>query len=322
MSNTEIIELNRKHLSNGHVVVSYKANDQVYYDEYLSEQDVLEKNKRAIVSRAYAKKNKIGRNMLVYIDPNTNQNAPRVLKTLVYDRQNKLSEETVFNAEGVKVLSRFYQNGILEKDWTFDGKTGRLISGIQYRKNTVGKYDIISLSTPIYNENGELSHTIQKKTNEKGVPTGEILQRVFYLCNLPFVRVSYTEDKKNPLNPSSRIYSLDEGKWNIVTDKALIKHLIPILEEAVSCEGKNAPQRSFLDTHSNIHFSELTYDDVLAFKKLNPTVQILTPEQIGYIPSEDEKFSQLENLTVEERQFVEKALNAGYYVSLTPLKEA
>lgn len=322
MSNTEIMELNYKRLSNGHVIVSYKAKGQIYYDEYLSERDVLEKNKSAIVSRAYAKKNKIGRNMLIYIDPNSNYNPPRVLKTLVYDRQNKLSEETMFNNKGVKVLSRFYQNGVLDQDWTFNGNNGRLVSGVQYRKNKMGKYDIVSLSTPIYNENGELSHTIQKKTTPTGMPTGEILQRVFYLCNLPFVKVSYTENSKNPLNPISRIYSLDDGKWNIVTDSALIKHLIPILQEAVSCEGANAPKRSFLNAHSNIHFEELTYSDVLEFKKINPTVKILTPDQIGYIPSEDEKLFQLENLTDEERQFVEKALNAGYFVSLTPLKEA
>ena len=322
MTNTQPVELNRRNLQNGHVVITYKKDGLIYYDEYLSAADAAEQNKSALISRAYARRNKLGRNMLVYVDINKSQTPPAVVKVLTYDKQNKLSEEIVYDKNEKKTLSRFYVDGLLDQDWTYDPDTGLLTLGVQYQKNSKGRYDIISVSTPIYAPNGELSHTIQKKTTPSGEPTGEVLQRVFYLCNLPFVKVAYTENPEDPRHPISQIYSLDNGQWTVVTDAALKKHLIPILEDAVAIEGEKAPRRKTLEAHSNIHFEELTYADVLAFKKINPSVQILTPNQIGYIPSEEDKQIELSKLTQQERQFIEKALNAGYFVSLTPLGEA
>ena len=322
MINTAPVELNRRNLQNGHVVITYKKDGLIYYDEYSSSTDATNQNKSALISRAYAKKNKLGRNMLVYIDINKSQTSPAILKVLTYDKQNKLSEEIIYDKNEKKTLSRFYVNGLLDQDWAYDPDSGQLTLGVQYQKNTKGRYDIVSISTPIYAPNGELSHTIQKKTTPAGDPTGEVLQRVFYLCNLPFVKVAYTENPADPRRPISQIYSLENGQWTLVSDPTLKKHLIPILEDAVAIEGEKAPRRKTLETHSNIHFEELTYNDVLAFKKINPSVQILTPNQIGYIPAEEDKQIELEKLTQQEREFVEKALNAGYFVSLTPLGEA
>lgn len=322
MTDATPIELNRKNLQNGHVVITYKMNGQVYYDEYLSAKDATKQDKSTLVSRAYAKKNKIGRNMLVYVDITKKKNPLPVLKILTYDKQNKLSEEIVFDKNEKKTLSRFYVNGMLDQDWTYDPQTGNLNLGIQYKRNKDGAYDIISISTPIYTQKGELSHTIQKKTTPSGEFTGDVLQRVFYLCNLPFVKVCYTENQADPSRPISKIYSLDDGQWNLVTDSTLLKHLIPILEDAVSIEGNRAPRRASLEKYKSYSFAELSYNDVLEFKKINPSVQILAPHQIGYIPSEEEKQIEFNKLTVEERQFVEKALNAGYFVSLTPLSES
>ncbi|MBQ8250730.1 MAG: hypothetical protein IJY92_02310 [Alphaproteobacteria bacterium] len=321
MTSTQPIELNRRNLQNGHVVITYKKDGLIFYDEYLSADDASERNKEALISRAYAKKNKLGRNMLVYIDANAIQTTPSILKVLTYDKQNKLSEEIIYDKQERKTLSRFYVNGMLDQDWTYDPNTGHLTLGLQYKKNEKGRYDVVSVSTPIYAQNGDLSHTIQRKATSSGELTGEVLQRVFYLCNLPFVKVTYIENPEDPKRPFSQIYSLDDGQWTLVTNTTLKKHLIPILEDAVSIEGEKAPKRKTLEKYSNIHFEELTYADVLAFKKINPSVQILAPNQIGYIPSEEEKQLELKKLSHQERQFVEKALNAGYFVSLTPLEE-
>ena len=269
MTNTAPVELNRRNLQNGHVVITYKKDGLIYYDEYLSSEDAAIQNKEALLSRAYAKRNKLGRNMLVYIDVTKRTTPPTILKVLTYDKQNKLSEEIVYDKNEKKTLSRFYVNGALDQDWTYDPISGQLTLGIQYKKNEKGRYDIVSMSTPIYAPNGELSHTIQKKTTPAGEFTGEVLQRVFYLCNLPFVKVSYTENPEDPKQPISQIYSLDDGQWTLVTDPTLKKHLIPILEDAVSIEGEKAPRRKTLEKYSNIHFEELTYADVLAFKKIN-----------------------------------------------------
>ena len=219
MTNTQPVELNRRNLQNGHVVITYKKDGLIFYDEYLSPADATEQNKSALVSRAYAKRNKLGRNMLIYIDINKNQTPPAVLKVLTYDKQNKLSEEIVYDKNEKKTLSRFYVDGHLDQDWTYDPDTGLLTLGVQYQKNSKGRYDIMSVSTPIYAPNGELSHTIQKKTTPSGEPTGEVLQRVFYLCNLPFVKVTYTENPTDPRRPISKIYSLDNGQWTLVTDE-------------------------------------------------------------------------------------------------------
>lgn len=309
--------LNKRKLSNGHVIVSYKLGDSIVHDEYTSQADADAGNQDNLVSKAYAQKDENGNNTLVYVNP---QKTSQILKTITYDANNKPSEEIHFDTNQRQTLLRYYYNGILNQDWLLNPQTGQIKTGYQYKKNEQGRYDIISVSKPVYAPNGELSHTIQTKSTPNGKSTGEILQRVFYLCNLPFVRATYTKNPQNPEEPLMTISSLEDGQWEPVTDKILEKHLTSIFDKAISLENKPQERTSVLAKNSNLNFQELYLEDVTEFKKSNPSLQIIPLSDIEEIPDDEEKQSMLKNLSDEELKFVNLANNAGYFISFIPQK--
>ncbi len=308
-------EMSRKYLSNGHVVVSYKLGGTFFHDEYKSLTDAEKKDPTTVIAKSYNQKDENGNLMRVYVNP---QKTAQILRIVTYDANNKPAEEVHFDTHQNKTLLRYYHNGNLNQDWILNPNTGQIKTGYQYKKNADGKYDILSVSKPVYAPNGDLSHTVQTATTTDGKPTGQILQRVFYLCNLPFVRASYTYDKKNYSQPTTTIFSLEDGQWEPVTNEALIEHLNAIFKRAINLETPAKEKTSVLAQNSDLDFKELSYEDVQNFKKINPSIQVLSPSQVEEIPSEEEKKEAIKNLTPEEFSFVKQANNAGYFVSFIP----
>ena len=329
MNATEQIEISKKNLPNGQVAVVYKKNNRVFRDIYASQSDATTQDPKKVLSRSYQRKEDLNRTTLVFVDP---LNPSRVLKTLKYSDQNVLLEEVHFNENNQKKLVRTYQKGVLDQAWTFDPETGKIKSGVQYRKNEKGSYEIISVSKPIFDAKGELSHTVQQEATPDGKPTGFITQRVFYLCNLPFVKANYSRDKENPKKILLTISSLEEGVWQPVTDPTLRNHLKSIFQDVITLEAdqlpsptltshqepEKQPSSSVLGKNANIEFTELYYDEVDAFRQENPSLKIFPVSKIKQIPSAEQKQEQLALLTPQELEFVQKANNAGLFVSFTP----
>ena len=332
MAETEQIELNRKILPNGQVAVVYKSNGRIFRDLYASEADANTQDARKVLSRSYQKKEDQNKTTMVFIDP---LNPSRILKTLKYSDQNVLLEETHFNIDNQKTLTRTYQKGILNQAWTFD-TDGKIKSGVQYKVNAQGKYEIASISKPIFDSKGELSHTVQQETTPDGKPTGFISQRVFYLCNLPFVRANYTKDPENPNKVLLTISSLEEGVWKPVTDATLRNHLKSIFQDVITLEDGQLPQTtqekvveqeptnqpqpssSVLGQNANIEFNEMYYDEIDAFRDDHPSLKVIPISKVKSIPSQEERNQQIQSLTPEEQAFVQKANNAGLFVSFQP----
>ena len=273
MNQIKAVELERKKIANGHVIVTYQAGDFVYYNEYENEQAISEKNSQKIISKSYIQKSQNGGFTHIYVHP---QNNTQLLKTLTYDKNNRLTLETHFYANKNKSLVRFYSDGILTHAWNYT-ENGEIKLGTYYQKNNQNKYEISHISKPIFDNKNELTHLVMMETDATGKPTGKIIERMFYLLNKPSIRVNYI---KNPQTNKSDeiIYSHENGKWLRVANKELEKQLKNIFEKLIAFESsKNAIQLT-LEKNSNVSFEELYYHDVFLFKQTHSDLQVFIPQ--------------------------------------------
>lgn len=273
MNPIKAIELERKKLANGHIIITYQAGDFIYYNEYENEQTANERDAQKVLSKSYIQKTKNGGFSHIYVHPQT---PTLILKTLSYDQNNRLVLETHFFENKNKSLIRFYSNGILTHAWSYT-EQGELKLGTYYQKNNQNKYDITHISKPIFDDKGELTHLVMLETLANGKPTGKITERTFYLLNKPAVRVEYIENtQSNTLNEI--IYSYENNQWLQVTNPDLEQQLKNIFKKMIAFESdKNAIQLT-LERNSNITFEELYYQDVLLFKQTHPDLHVFIPQ--------------------------------------------
>ncbi|MBO7244567.1 MAG: hypothetical protein J6V53_04730 [Alphaproteobacteria bacterium] len=271
MKPVKAIELERKKIANGHVIVTYQAGDFVYYNEYENEQAANEKQAQSVLSKSYIQKDKNGSFTHIYVHPQKNT---QVLKTLLYNKDNQLTLETHYYENKKKSLVRFYSNGVLTHAWSYT-EQANIKLGTYYKKNAQNKYDITHLSKPIYDKKGELSHLVMMETFPNGNPTGTITERTFYLLNKPSIRVNYIPSNTNT-EQSEIIYSQENGKWIRVTDHEIAKQLQNIFKQMIILESNRTPSSSTLEKNSNITFEELYYKDVFLFKQTHSDVHVFT----------------------------------------------
>ncbi len=273
MNQIKAVELERKKIANGHVIVTYQAGDFVYYNEYESEQAIAEKNPQKIISKSYIQKSQNGSFQHIYVHP---QNPTQILKTLSYDQNNRIILETHYYENKNKSLVRFYSDGILTHAWNYT-EQGEIKLGTYYQKNSQNKYEISHISKPIFDNKNELTHLVMLKTDATGNPTGKIIERMFYLLNKPAIRVNYIHNlKSNEFNEI--IYSNENGKWLRVTNQELEHQLKNIFKKMIALESsKNAVQLT-LEKNSNIDFEELYYHDVLLFKQTHSDLHVFIPQ--------------------------------------------
>lgn len=277
MTTIKAIELQRKTIKNGHIIVTYQAGDFVYYNEYENETAANEKNAQKILSKSYIQKESTGGYTHIYVNP---QNPTQILKTLVYNSKNQLQSETHFAENKNKSLVRFYSNSLLTHAWSYS-ENGEIKLGTFYKKNETGKYDISHISKPVFDNKKELSHLVMMETFTDGRPTGKIIERTFYLLNKPAIRVNYVASQTTGAT-TELIYSQEKGKWVQVTDQDIQKQLKSIFKKMISLESfQNTPQLT-LEKNSNITFEELYYHDITLFKETHSDLKV-------FIPHTDEK---------------------------------
>ncbi len=274
MNQIKAVELERKKIANGHIIITYQAGDFVYYNEYENEQAILEKNPQKIISKSYIQKSQNGGFMHIYVHP---QSPTQILKTLTYDKNNRITLETHYYENKNKSLVRFYSEGTLTHAWNYT-EQGEIKLGTYYQKNEQNKYEISHISKPIFDNKNELSHLVMFETEANGKPTGKITERLFYLLNNPSVRVNYVYDSQT--NESNEIiYSNENGKWLRVTNSELEHQLKNIFKKMIAFESsKNASIHLTLEKNSNVTFEELYYHDVLLFKQTHSDLQVFIPQ--------------------------------------------
>lgn len=272
MTSIQAIEIQRKTLANGHIIITYKAGDFVYYNEYLNEEDAQQKDTTKLLSKSYIQKDKTGGYTHIYVHP---QKPSQILKTLAYNKENQLYLETHFGENKNKTLMRTYHNNVLQNAWSYS-ESGQIKLGTFYKKNNQNKYEISGISHPIFDKSNELSHLVLMETLPDGHATGFVLERTFYLSNKPAIRVNYTKIN-NGNTVKEEILSHEDGKWVLVSDGYLKEQLRSIFKEMISLEPKTKGFGSMLEKNSDISFEELYYHDVLQFKKSHPDLHVFIP---------------------------------------------
>lgn len=281
MNATNAVELNKKTLANGHVIITYKDGNFIYHNEYLNETDSQNKDPNKIISKSYIQKDKTGGHTHIYVNP---QQQDIILKTVSYNSNNQIMLETHFWENKNKKLIRFYSNGLLTQAWEYTEK-GEMKQGISYKRNTQNKYEVISVSIPVFNQKNELSHLIVKETNPNGHPTGKIIERTFYLLNKPSIRDCYILNEISG-QKEEIILSNENGKWCEVKDRNIQKQLLSIFKKLIQLETSKNSSNVTLEKNSNVTFEDLYYHDVLKFKQTHSDLRVFIPEKEKHNPNQ------------------------------------